>query len=237
MIIHDVAQGSVEWGRIRAGLPTASEFDRLVTPKFKVRSGEMVQTYLASKLAEWWLGGPMISACVWDMDQGKILEEEARPWLSLELNREIHQVGFVTTDDGKVGCSPDGLISTGLTLIQGGHDYSDGVEIKCPQPTAHVKALITGEVPDEYLAQVHGGMFVTGCDSWKFVSYRRGFPKLVLTVRRDATIQSALHAALDGFLFKLEAAKEHLLDLNGGPPKHSRFDTQQPTEFQSEMPS
>lgn len=224
MIIHDVIQGAPEWAAKRAGIPTASEFHRLLTPAFKLRTGEMVETYLAQKVVEWWLGGPMMSACVWDMEMGRILEEEARPWLACELGQEIQTVGFITSDDGRYGCSPDGLL------------VDRGVEIKCPQPVNHVKCLMTGEVPDEYLPQVHGGMFVTGFDSWMFMSYRRGFPKFVTTVRRDETIQAAIKLAIDGFCIKLDAAKEHMIDLNGGPPPRSRFNAPVP-DFVSEMPS
>jgi hypothetical protein len=223
MKIHDVEQGSVSWGKLRAGIPTASEFHNLVTPKFKIRTGEMVETYLASKLAEWWLGGPLVSACVWDMDQGRILEEEARPWFEVEFGVIVRQVGFITTDDGRAGCSPDGMID------------DCGIEIKCPQPTAHVKNLMSGEVPDNYLPQVHGGMFVTGLDSWKFVSYRRGFPKLVLDVERAEKIQSVIRDAVTAFTQRLEIEKGKLIYLNGGPPQRHRFKPQE--AFVSEMPS
>ena len=57
MIISKHPQGSIEWMQARAGIPTASEFDNLVTPKWEVRTGQMPKTYLARKLAEWWQGG------------------------------------------------------------------------------------------------------------------------------------------------------------------------------------
>jgi Na+/alanine symporter len=61
MKIHEAGQGSVEWMQARSGIPTASEFDALVTPKWKVKTGDGPKTYLAKKLAEWWLGGPLAS--------------------------------------------------------------------------------------------------------------------------------------------------------------------------------
>lgn len=211
MKILPFEQGSVEWMRARAGIPTASELDNIISPTWKIRTGEMPKSYLAAKLAEAWLGGPLIGFNVFDVEQGRILEEEARPWLELELNTEIARVGLCTTDDGSVGCSPDGIIWS--------EDEGCGVEIKCPQPTAHVKYLLRGEVPPEYLAQIHGGMYVTGFKEWKFLSYSRGFPKLLLTVERNEEIQTQIGQALFNFLQDFSEGFERLSEINGGPPK------------------
>jgi hypothetical protein len=137
-----------------------------------------------------------------------MLEEEALPWLELELETAIDRVGFVTRDDGRVGCSPDGLVRNHF-----------GVEIKCPQPTQHVKNLLNGAVPGEYLAQIYGGMYVTGLEEWKFLSYRRGFPKLLVTVKRDEEIMDRIHEALFNFLAEFDRAMKCIIDMNGGPPK------------------
>lgn len=106
---------------------------------------------------------------------------------------EVNRVGFCTTDDGRIGCSPDGLI---------GED--GGIEIKCPQPTTHLRYLDEGKVPDQYLAQVHGSMLVTGRKWWKFLSYSRQFPPLIVHVERDEEIQTKLRAAIDPFIAKLD---------------------------------
>lgn len=210
MKIHNVPQGGSEWLILRAGIPTASEFDNLVTPKFEPRKGQTPETYLSKKLAERWMGGPLPTFTSFgDMEQGKILEEEARPWYALEYNVEVEQVGFVTTDDGRIGCSPDGLI---------GED--GGLELKCPTPHTHVDYLLDNKVPDEYLAQVHGALLVTGRPWWRFVSYRRNFPALVVQVNRDPKIQILLSEVLAEFNDKLERAFNRLQEINGGPPRH-----------------
>lgn len=211
MKLVNVQQGSVEWMQARAGIPTASEFDALVTPDFKVRTGEMPKTYLARKLAEAWLGGPLADAHVFDMEQGKILEEEAIPWFELEHNRTVQRVGLITTDDGRVGCSPDGLISERC-----------GIEIKCPRPETHTRYLLAGELPKEYAAQVHGSMFVTGFPQWQFLSYRRRFPKFLLTVERDLEVQRNIRTALERFLEAFDEGWTRLCEINGGPPKRTQ---------------
>lgn len=210
MKIIDVAQNSLEWLVARAGIPTASEFDNLVTPKFEKRKGQMPESYLARKLAEAWLHGPLPGYQTLDMEFGKILEEEARPWYEFTFNEPVQRVGLVTTDDGRIGCSPDGLI---------GED--GGIEIKCPEAHTHVRYLLDGEVPDHYLAQVHGSMFVTGRPYWKFLSYRRRFPPLVKVVERDDHIQAILEDVIGSFMERFDEAMARLVEMNGGkrPPK------------------
>lgn len=207
-----VEQRSVEWMLARAGIPTASEFDALVTPDFKIRTGDMPKTYLAKKLAEVWQGGPLVGFNVFDMQQGVILEEEAIPWYELEFETKVEQVGFITTDDGRIGCSPDGLIGE-----------EGGIEIKCPAVQTHCGYLLSGGLPKDYAAQVHGSMFVTGRPWWKFLSYCRHFPPLIVTVERDEKIQAVLAEALAKFLSQLDAGMERLTTLNGGPPQRKAF--------------
>jgi len=201
-------QGSVEWLQARAGIPTASEFDNLITPEGKVRTGQMPKSYLAAKLAEWWQGGVLAQFNSFDMEQGRILEEEAIPYYELETGQEIRRVGLCTTDDKRIGCSPDGLL---------GDD--SGIEIKCPRMETHVGYLLDGGLPKQYVAQVHGAMLVTGYPEWKFLSYCRRMPPLLLTVPRDDELQDALKCALEMFLESFDAGKEKLCELNGGPPE------------------
>lgn len=222
MKIHPAQQGSVEWMNARAGIPTASEFDQLVTPLFEIRKGEMPVSYLAKKVAERWLGGPLSGFNTFDMDQGNILEEEALPFYELEYGVTVNQVGLILTDDGRVGASPDGLLEVG------------GLEIKCPQPHAHCKWLLDGKLPKEHAPQVHGSMFVTGAPCWTFMSYRRKFPPLVLIVERDEEIQEAIEEALSLFCDRLDRAYEHLVNLNHGPPHRSAIPTSKP-EYEPDM--
>lgn len=189
MILHDVKQGTDEWLYLRAKIPTASEFDNLVTPEFKPRTGQTPATYMHKKIAEKCMGIPLGSGGTFSMDQGSMLETEAIPWYEFTFDVKIQRVGFCTTDDGRIGCSPDGLI---------GDD--GGIEVKCPEPHTHVRYLLDGGVPKEYLAQVHGSMFVTGRPWWIFLSYNRQFPAHIVTVKRDPTIQGALRGALNNFL-------------------------------------
>lgn len=195
---HTVPQGHIDWFRLRMGKVTASELGNLLTPEFKLRTGDTPRTYLYSKVAEAWREAPLISTGSWQTEQGQIREEEAIPWLALEKGWNIQEGGFIETDDGRAGCSPDGLVGDSI-----------GIECKCPEPKNHVRYLIEGGLPKDYLCQVHGSMYVTGFDSWTFFSYHRNYPGLILEVKRDPIIIAKIGEAIDQFsaLFKETMAK------------------------------
>ena len=212
MKIHtEYEQGSVEWMLARSGIPTASEFDQLLTPDFKARTGQMPKTYLNKKLGEAWQGGPLASFNTFAMDQGQIMETEAIPWFELQFEQAVDRVAFCTTDDGRIGCSPDGLITTPAGL-------EGGIEVKCPEIQTHVGYLLDGVLPKDYATQVHGAMFVTGRKWWQFLSYRRHFPPLLVRVERDEEIIEKIEEATTLFLNAFDAAFQRLCDINGGPP-------------------
>ena len=208
MKIIECQQGTPEWLEARVGIATASELDSLVTPLWKLRKGEGVTTYICKKLAERWLGEPLPSFNSVEMEQGNILEEEARPWFEFTSGLSVRAVGFVTTDDGSAGCSPDGLLDDG-----------SGIEIKCPACHTHTRYLLAGEVPDEYRAQVQGSMYVTGAASWRFLSYCRGFPALLLVVERDPQAQVAIAEAIGNFNRLMANGWQRLCEINGGEPQ------------------
>jgi hypothetical protein len=188
-------QGSTEWSQARVGIPTASEFDAIITPLGKPRTSEGRQTYLLEKVAERLLGYPRDTGSSYDMTQGSIIETIARPWYEFQYDVKVQQVGLCTTDDGRVGCSPDGLL---------GDD--GGIEIKSPSAHVHLSYLLAGVVPPQYVAQVQGCLWVTGRAWWQFVSYSRFFPPLVLRIEPDPAFQAALGKALAAFLVDFDAA-------------------------------
>ena len=56
MIIHSCAQGSPEWFQLHCGIPSGSEFDRIITPGGKLCKAERSTDYRNRKLAEWITG-------------------------------------------------------------------------------------------------------------------------------------------------------------------------------------
>jgi hypothetical protein len=210
MKLHDVKQGTDDWLRLRLGIPTASDFDKLISPTWKIREGEGPKTYLYEKVTERIMGmGALGMAGSFAMEQGSIMEHEAIPYYAFTYDVNVKRVGFITTDDGRVGCSPDGLI---------GED--GGIECKCPAPDTHLRYLIDGVLPKEYAAQVHGSMFVTGRPWWVFMSYSRQFPALVVRVERDEAVQIALKEAVEAFNGRIDATLARIKALTPEPKKH-----------------
>lgn len=209
MKIHtQFEQGSACWTEARLGKVTASEFKNLITPGFKARTGEMPHSYLCLKLREK-LCGPRPAFTTYVTEQGSLREEDAIPWYALEYDCDVKRIGFVEHEDGRCGCSPDGIINDGQS----------GLEIKCAQPETHIKYCLAGELPDDYAPQVHFSLYVTGYDRWTFLSYCpvvKERPGLVVTVARDETKIKAIEETLAAFYAKFDAALQQFTT-NGKP--------------------
>jgi hypothetical protein len=220
MKIVNADQGSMEWLEARMGVPTASELDALVSPLWKVRESAGVDSYVAFKLAEKFRGYPIQTFQSGMMEQGEIREKEALPSYEFNYDCKIKRVGFILTDDGMAGCSPDGMFSDGT-----------GIEVKCPEPQKHVLYLLGGECPKEYRHQVQGSMYVTGAATWKFFSYCRGFPDFVITVARDEKTMESIAEAIGLFHEKFDAGWVKLVAANGGrvPERPKPVEQAEPT--------
>jgi|HubBroStandDraft_3_1064219.scaffolds.fasta_scaffold56199_3 hypothetical protein len=194
---HPVTQGSDAWHRLRFGRPTASEFDQLLTPSFALRTGDMPRTYLYRKIAEHLLGKSLDQGGSWAMDQGSLLESEAIPYYEFTQGVKVRRIGFVTSDDFRIGCSPDGLL-----------DPDGGIEAKSPLPHTHIRYLTEGGLPKEYVCQVHGSMYVTGRKWWAFLSYCRRLPPHIVRVERDEKVIAVIHEAVTKFLAEFDRTLE-----------------------------
>ncbi len=196
MKILNCQQNTTEWLLSRAGVVTASEADALVSPKWEVRKGQGVRTYLHEKLGGRVMGYEGDGGGTWAMGQGQVKEPMGLAWYEFAFGVSIQRVGLCLSDDGKTGCSPDGLIGD-----------SSGIELKCPTVPTHLEYLLGQRVPDKYLAQVHFCMYVTGRPHWVFVSYNPHLPPLVVNVVRSPEAIAAIETALKDFLPSLDAAE------------------------------
>jgi YqaJ-like viral recombinase domain len=199
MKYYPVAQQTAAWFKMRAGMPTASCADKILTPKTLQLSAQAVP-YRNQLLAEWLLGTPFETEVrVWQMETGLEREEEAAQFFTLTTGLELQEGGFCTDDDGLYGASPDRLTSDGCTL-----------EIKAPTAPTHVGYLLAGELPNDHLLQVQMQLLVVGCPRAHFLSYYPGIPPLLLTVEPIPKVQEALKTALGIFLESLEVGKRRL---------------------------
>ena len=196
MKVFRFPQYSADWWSTRKGVPTASNFGRIFTAKTMKPSASQ-EDYIAELIADRVDTTPpdfIVRDVTPEMAYGLETESEARAFYAMDRDVEVDEVGFCTTDDGRFGCSPDGLV---------GED--GGLELKCPQLKTQVKYLLAGTLPDEYRAQVHGSLIVTGRAWWEFLSYAPGLPPLLLRVEPDEYTK-ALAAAIEPFWAKYQGA-------------------------------
>jgi len=205
MKIHDCEQRSEAWEKIRRGRPTASRFSDIVTAA-KCELSKSAKGYMHELIAECFdtdlTGG--FNGNAWT-DRGNLWEPDARKAYAEITGYDVREVGFVTQDNGIIGCSPDGLC------------YRDGVpfkgpEIKCPAPKKFVEIVANGVLPDEYRAQIHGEMYVTGLPAWDFFAYCPGMKPFLLTVHAD-DYTAKLGAAVEQFVIEYAALRARLLPL------------------------
>jgi len=122
------------------------------------------------------------------VQRGNALEDEARRYYEQRTGTKVHQVGFITHDSGGFGCSPDGLclykMFEEVSSNPCREEFSHGIEIKCPMPETHMRYLLDGKLPDDYLMQIEMSLAVTGLNRWDFLSYCPGEAQLLLTIYR-----------------------------------------------------
>jgi putative phage-type endonuclease len=204
MIHLQVTQGSIEWFKARLGIPTASEFDRIITPK-TLKLSAQAEGYMHEKLSEWMTGEPFEREThVWAMDVGIQREQEAADYYELTTGRQTVPAGFCLTDDRRVGASPDRLVGEEGLL-----------EIKCPLAHTHVAYLLGQQIPSAYVLQTQGQLLVTGRAWCDFLSYYPGLPPFLVRSLPDPKVQGPLQSALADFLSLMEEKRMYLQGLNG----------------------
>lgn len=201
MKIIDVQQNTPEWFAARCGIPSASNFDKIVTSTGA--PSKQREKYLYKLAGEKITGLQEETYQNATMQRGIEMEDEARLLYEVITGSVVKQVGFCITEGEIVyGCSPDGLVYDGM---------DDGlVEIKCPIMTTQVSYLLKNKLPTEYFQQVQGQMLVTNRKWCDFVSYYPGLKPLVVRVERDEVFLKALKVGLAMFCFELESVIEKI---------------------------
>lgn len=170
-------QYSAEWWECRRGIPTASNFGRIITPK-TMKYSSQADDYAAELISDIVSLNPPFfterNGHTPAMRNGIDFEPEARRFYEMERDVDVSPGGFCLSDDGRFGCSPDGLIGEEGCL-----------ELKCPLAKTQVLYLIDGVVPPEYRPQVHGQLIVTGRKWVDFMSYAPGLEPLLIRVEPD----------------------------------------------------
>lgn len=195
MISHDVDQGSVEWHKLRIGIPTASNFDKIVTPTGKL--SKQWRAYAFFLVAEKLLNQSLesLQGLEW-IERGKELEPAAVKMYEFERDTTSRPCGFITTDDMRMGCSPDRLVGVNGAL-----------ELKCPAPQTHVAYMVDG-FGDDYVPQVQGQLLIGEFAYVDRYSYHPELPPVLKRTYRDAAFIKVLDPSLEQFCDELELMYE-----------------------------
>lgn len=196
-IYTDLIQGSEEWLAARCGLLTASEMDRIITPKtLKIASNDKERAHLYELLAQRITGYVEPSYISDDMLRGMEDEVEALR-LYAEHHDKIDRVGFITNDRWgfTLGYSPDALVN---------HDGL--VECKSRRQRFQVQTILDhvlddepNSIPADFLIQIQTGLLVAEREWNDFVSYSGGLPMATIRCYPIPEVQDAILEAAASF--------------------------------------
>lgn len=182
-VYHYMPQQSESWERARLGIPTASEFGKLVTAVEK-RPSKQWKDHCYHLLAERILMRREDHYTSSAMIRGQEVQDQAAAWYEFHNGVETQAIGFVAADESytdsrgyewvRYGCSPDRLVG------------DDGLlETKCPTPKNQLKYWFEEKVDRQYWPQLQGQLFVTQRRWVDIVAWHEELPKVVLRVERD----------------------------------------------------
>jgi hypothetical protein len=205
MKVYDCEQGSQEWFELRAGIPTSSAFNRIVTPTGKISSQS--EAYMYALIAERIMGRPVDTFISEWMERGHIMEEEAGKYYAFQHDCDPQPVGFITTDDGKIGASPDRLVE------------DDGLlEIKAPAAHTHVGYLFGKGADKKYMPQLQGQLWITGRKWVDIMSYHPELPAATIRIERSDSYIEILSDAVTAFAKELDEKHAEIIERIGELP-------------------
>lgn len=197
-------QGSDEWKQARLGKVTASKITDVMAQGRGGQPSATRATYMGQLIAERLTGVPYDSFKSEAMEWGTETEAEARNAYAFMHDVDVQEAGFIPHPMiEETGASPDGFVGEdGLT------------EIKCPNTSTHIKMLMSGAAPAQYIKQMQWQMACTGRDWCDFISYDPRLPEhlqmIVVRVERDDDLITEMEAAVTAFLAEITDTIEQL---------------------------
>ena len=215
-IIHNCVQGTTEWLELRAGIPTASNFSKIITPKGQ--PSHQAEKYKYLLLAERLMGHPVEERGYshW-MDRGSEMEARAVSFYEFTRDEETVKVGFITNADGTIGASPDRLVGDRGLL-----------EIKVPSESIHMEYLLeSGSAYQEYRVQVQGQLWIAEREWSDVLSWHPELPPALIRIPRDDEFIELLSKAVTAFSNQLELAFATCLERGWGSTRKAKPTTEQ----------
>lgn len=198
MIHHDYEQGSPEWLAVRKGCITGSRF-KDARGKLAKGGPSNGQLQYAMDTARERVGGtvpPKYQNAA--MKEGQVQEPHARMAYEALTGNLVREVGFITTDDGLFGLSPDGLID------------DDGVlEVKTMVSSDTLFTAVADGDISAYADQCNGYLWLLGRQWVDLVLWAPDLESIGLSmtihrIHRDESAIEALEADLVAFAKRVQ---------------------------------
>lgn len=218
MRIYDVVQGSDEWSQARLGIPTSSEFFKIITPSGRNSSQKKKYCYVLCHELIKQETLRLMEPTFW-MERGSIMEHEAASAYEIMFDTQLQRAGFITDDNRFYGCSLDRIKM----------DENAAVEIKCPAPQTHLEHLYDQKIPNNYIPQVQGQLFVTGFDYIEWFSYHPDYEPVVIKTERDEKFQTRLRNRMGEFRTMLNDRLEKYIEMGVYDPENINENLQKTT--------
>jgi hypothetical protein len=196
-IFHNVTQYSEAYDRLKLGIPTSSNFHKIITSQGK--PSRQWREYACVLIAERILQRKIEFYNSSAMERGLIVESEAADWYEFDQNVSVQRIGLITDDDRTVGCCPDRLV--------GEHGL---LEIKAPLPHTQIEYWISGQVSERFRSQLQGQLYVSQRSWVDIVCWHDVLPKVVMRVEPDEKFIKALDRELQIFNFFIESVMQKI---------------------------
>lgn len=206
MKVHNDPQRSEAWHARRRGIPTASQFDRIILANGK-RSGQ-AKKYMY-ELAYEQLTGKSTARDLSNVPHVRFgIDNEAKAVEAFEAHTGLktREVGFLTNDTETIGCSPDRVI----------FGRYEALEIKCPTGPTQVGYLIDTML-DAYVAQLQGQILIGGFQAVHFFAWSPELPPYYKIVEPDPDFLALLERYLGEFHQELTRGVAHIRALGSWP--------------------
>ena len=203
-IFHDVAQYSEEHDRLRLGIPTSSNFHKIITPQGK--PSKQWREYACVLIAERILHQKLEFYNSPAMERGLIVEAEAADWYEFDQDVTVQRVGFITDDEHTMGCSPDRLVGDdGLLEIRRRYRTRKS-NTGFPERSANGSGLNS-----------QGQLYISERRWVDILCWHDVLPKVVVRVEPDEKFIAALDRELQIFNYFIERVMEKIRALSELP--------------------
>lgn len=195
MKVIDCSQNSPEWFAARLGRVTASNMDMIISPTGK--ESTQADKYMNRLIAEIITGQNEESfKGNAHTERGKEYEQESVDYYAFLNDCEPQPIGFCTTDDGFIGCSPDRLIG------------ADGIlEIKTGLGHIFIESALNEKLEQEHRPQTQTALHVMPERKWvdTMLYHPRMKKQIIVRSTRNEPYIETMKTLVSQFRSKMQA--------------------------------